>query len=276
MPYRRVISDAALLRSALSALQRRLRAQDGADAIPPTSLAILGRLLRSGVVSASEIAQREGLQPQSLTRALKSLEDDGLIDRWTDEEDRRRSSIAITGKGEALVRGTIRNRVAWLTRAMASRLTPAEHETLRAATPLLERLAGEGEPKKAAEGVFNLIPYAHVADVERSLHFYALLGFIEDGRAEDDGCLHWASMHGRIARAARIMFERAHAPLVAEQQGVLFYCWTDDIASLHARLANEGHAPGPIAHPPHMQDGEFAIDDPDGYRLLVGQVRRSR
>jgi DNA-binding MarR family transcriptional regulator len=276
MSDRRIASDAALLRSALSALQRRLRAQDGADAIPPTSLAILGQLLRSGVVSASEIAQREGLQPQSLTRALKSLEDDGLIDRWTDEDDRRRTSIAITGKGEALLRGTIRNRVAWLTRAMASRLNPAEHETLRAATALLERLAGEGEPKQAADGVFNLIPYAHVADVMRSLEFYALLGFVEDGRVEDGGCVTWASMHGRTARAARIMFERAHAPIAAKTQGVLFYCWTDGIATIHARLTNAGRMPGAIAHPPHMENGEFAIDDPDGYRLLVGQLRRPR
>ena len=78
------------------------------------------------------------------------------------------------------------------------------------------------------------------------------------------------------ARAARIMFERAHGPVVANQQGVLFYCWTDDIATLHARLTSAGCTPGAIAHPPHMEDGEFAIDDPDGYRLLVGQVRRWR
>lgn len=97
--------------------------------------------MRTGVTSASEIATLESLQPQSLTRALKSLERDGLIDRWTDEDDRRRMSIAITPKGEALLRATIRERIFWLARAMATRLKPDEIDTLRAAAAIIERLA---------------------------------------------------------------------------------------------------------------------------------------
>jgi DNA-binding MarR family transcriptional regulator len=122
-------------------LQRRLRAQDPDGGIPPTSLSILARLMRTGVTSASEIAALEALQPQSLTRALKSLERDGLIDRWIDEDDRRRTSIAITPKGEALLRTTIRERIFWLARAMATRLKPEEVETLRAAATIIERIA---------------------------------------------------------------------------------------------------------------------------------------
>ena len=97
--------------------------------------------MRTGVTSASEIAALEALQPQSLTRALKSLERDGLIDRWIDEDDRRRTSIAITPKGEALLRTTIRERIFWLARAMATRLKPEEVETLRAAATIIERIA---------------------------------------------------------------------------------------------------------------------------------------
>jgi DNA-binding MarR family transcriptional regulator len=141
MPPKRLASDAALLRSAVSGLQRRLRAQDDNGNISPTGLGILARLLRTGVANATEIAELEHLQPQSLTRALKSLHDDGLIDRWIDEDDRRRTSLAITPKGEALLRETIRNRIAWLARVMESRLTPDERNTLRAAAPLMERIA---------------------------------------------------------------------------------------------------------------------------------------
>src|SRR3984957_7900135 len=143
MPPKRLASDAALLRSAVSGLQRRLRAQDDNGNISPTGLGILGRLLRTGVANATEIAQLEHLQPQSLTRALKSLHDDGLIDRWIDEDDRRRTSLAITPKGEALLRETIRNRIAWLARVMESRLTADERATLRAAAGLMERIAGD-------------------------------------------------------------------------------------------------------------------------------------
>jgi DNA-binding MarR family transcriptional regulator len=102
---------------------------------------VLARLMRTGVTSASEIAALESLQPQSLTRALQSLERDGLIDRWIDADDRRRMSIAITPKGEALLRATIRERVVWLAHAMAARLTPDEVATVRAAAAIIERLA---------------------------------------------------------------------------------------------------------------------------------------
>jgi DNA-binding MarR family transcriptional regulator len=139
---RSVYSDAVLLRRAVSALQRRLRAQDGSEGIAPTGLSILGRLVRRGVANASEIAQLEHLQPQSLTRALKSLHDDGLIDRWTDEDDRRRTSLAITAKGEALLRETIRKRVVWLGQAMETKLNQSERDTMRAAALLMERITG--------------------------------------------------------------------------------------------------------------------------------------
>jgi len=142
MPPNSLASDAALLRRAVSALQRRLRAQDPDGGISPTGLAILARLMRSGVTSASEIAELETLQPQSLTRVLKSLERAKLIDRWTDEDDRRRTSIAITPRGEALLRTTIRERIAWLAGVMGTRLTAQERATVRSAAKLIERIVG--------------------------------------------------------------------------------------------------------------------------------------
>jgi DNA-binding MarR family transcriptional regulator len=273
----RLASDAALLRSAVSGLQRRLRAQDENGGIAPTSLGILARLLRVGVSSATEIAQLEHLQPQSLTRSLQSLEEAGLIDRWIDEDDRRRTSIAITDKGETLLRGTIRKRVAWLARVMESRLSPDERDTLRAAAVLMERMTGGSDAvARPSDNVFNLIPSVHVADVERSLEFYARLGFVEDGRWEDEGLLVWASMHARTVRAARIMFSLAEAPVEPRAQGIHFYCWTADIVALRQRLIGDGLAPGPIEHPEHMEDGEFHLDDPDAYHVIVGQIRRRR
>jgi DNA-binding MarR family transcriptional regulator len=276
MPPKRLASDAALLRSAVSGLQRRLRAQDDNGNISPTGLGILARLLRTGVANATEIAQLEHLQPQSLTRALKSLHDDGLIDRWIDEDDRRRTSLAITAKGEAILRETIRKRIAWLARVMESRLTPEERDTMRAAALLMERLAGGADPARPSDALFNLIPTTHAADVAASLRFYERLGFVEDGRFEHDGTLVWASMHARTVRAARIMFTRADAPVDPDVQAVYFYCWSDDLTALHARLTADGLTPSRITHPAHMRDGEFRLKDPDGYQLIIGQPRRTR
>src|ERR1700677_1105239 len=228
MPPKRLASDAALLRSAVSGLQRRLRAQDDNGNISPTGLGILARLLRTGVANATEIAQLEHLQPQSLTRALKSLHDDGLIDRWIDEDDRRRTSLAITPKGEALLRGTIRKRITWLARVMESRLTPDERDTIRAAALLMERLAGGADPARPSDALFNLIPTTHAADVAASLRFYERLGFVEDGRFEQTGTITWASMHARAVRAARIMFSCADARVDPDAQAVYFYCWSDN------------------------------------------------
>jgi DNA-binding MarR family transcriptional regulator len=140
MANKRVASDAALLRRAVSGLQRRLRAQDASVDIAPTGLGILGRLMRIGVANATEIAELEHLQPQSLTRSLKSLADAGLIDRWVDEDDRRRTSLAITEKGESLLRDTIRKRVTWLAHVMETRFSQTERDTLRAAAFLMERI----------------------------------------------------------------------------------------------------------------------------------------
>jgi DNA-binding MarR family transcriptional regulator len=129
-----------------------LRAQDDNGNVSPTGLGILARLLRTGVANATEVAQLEHLQPQSLTRALKSLHEDGLIDRWIDEDDRRRTSLAITPKGEALLRDTIRKRIGWLARVMESRLTPDERDTIRAAALLMERIAGGADAARDEDG----------------------------------------------------------------------------------------------------------------------------
>jgi DNA-binding MarR family transcriptional regulator len=129
----------------MAALIRRLRREDGPIGIGPTGLALLGLLLQSGPATASELAAAENLQPQSLTRALRGLEQERLIGRRPDEDDRRRAILWITPKGEDLLRQTMRKRVAWLNAAIEATLSDTERETLRAAADLLERLAAADE-----------------------------------------------------------------------------------------------------------------------------------
>jgi catechol 2,3-dioxygenase-like lactoylglutathione lyase family enzyme len=122
-----------------------------------------------------------------------------------------------------------------------------------------------------------LTAYAHVADVQRSVDFYRLLGLEVQSRHESEGQLVWAL----VARAgtpgdgdAKLMLARASGPVDAGSQAVLFYCWTADVVALHLELAAASVEVGELTHPFYMPAGEFRVEDPDGYVLLVGQLEK--
>ena len=268
-------SDGAILRSAISALTQRLRREDGPTEIGPTGFGLLGLLYRDGPMSSSQLGVLTFAQPQSLTRPLQALEDSRLIARREDKDDRRRAILSITSKGEELFRTTLGKRISWLNR-MLVRLPDDERETLRRAAAIMERLAkGEDTEMVVSDEVFNLIPFTHVANVERSVEFYSKLGFEVDGSKMHGTSLGFASMHSRVMRAGRIMFSKSCEPIEPGKQQVLFYCWTDGLRSLHSRLRDEGLAPGAIEYDERGL-GEFALTDPDGYRIMVAEVRRTR
>jgi DNA-binding MarR family transcriptional regulator len=280
MERQKTVSDGALLRGALSALMRRMRREDdpvkvGDVGIGPTGIGLLALLHQLGPASAGQLAESEGFEPQSLTRPLQALEDAGLIERRVDEDDRRRSILAITDEGAELLRATMRKRAAWLNREM-QQFNEDERATLRDAALLMERLAGRERRESSArvDQVFNLIPFADVRDVRTSIAFYARLGFVVDGEMTQDDELVFASMHAKLSRPARIMFRRACDPIQPKEQRVLFYCWTEELDALHARLTGEGLAPGPIERPEPMREGEFHLTDPDGFCIVVGEVVR--
>jgi catechol 2,3-dioxygenase-like lactoylglutathione lyase family enzyme len=115
-----------------------------------------------------------------------------------------------------------------------------------------------------------MIPMVHVADVQSAIDFYALLGMeVVYTFAPDSGQLSWA--HVRSARA-ELMFTCADAPIVADQQAVLFYFYADDLKSLRERLLSRGVAAAEIGFPFYMPKGETRVVDPDGYLLLIGQA----
>jgi DNA-binding MarR family transcriptional regulator len=228
-------------------------------------------------MSASELAELANASPQALTRPLQALEREDYIGRREDDDDRRRAVLWVTPKGEDFVLRTMRKRVAWLSDAINNKLAEDERTRLREAIGLLERLVDkEGEPLQQSDLVFNLIPFTRVADVDRSVDYYGRLGFVVDGEFIKDGKRQFASMHATKVSASRIFFQCSCAPIDADQQKIFFYCWTDDVVALHARLAKEGYEPGPIESPDHMESGEFTMRDPDGYLIAVGQPKSGR
>jgi hypothetical protein len=124
--------------------------------------------------------------------------------------------------------------------------------------------------------VHSLTPYAHVADIHRSIAFYGRLGLEVQNRHIDDEVLAWAFLStptsDRRAARARLMIAAADRPIDPSKQSVLFYCWTDDARGLHSELESAGIDVGEIEHPFYMRAGEFEVVDPDGYIVLVGQL----
>jgi catechol 2,3-dioxygenase-like lactoylglutathione lyase family enzyme len=121
-----------------------------------------------------------------------------------------------------------------------------------------------------------LTPYAHVADVARSVEFYRRLGLEPRNRHEQDGKLVWAFVTSPAKdpndAGARLMLAQADVPIEPSQQAVLFYCWARDLETLHAELTEAGVEVGEITRPFYMPAGELRLLDPDGYVVLVGRL----
>lgn len=128
-------------RDSVSALARRMRQERPAHGLGLTSASVLSRLDRAGALSPKELAAAEGVLPQSLTRQLASLEENGLITRRPHDRDGRQVLMEITDAGRHLVETDRRMRDAWLAQAITKRLTPVEREILGAANKLLDLLS---------------------------------------------------------------------------------------------------------------------------------------
>ena len=129
---------------------------------------------------------------------------------------------------------------------------------------------GAHRAKPMTAKVTGLIPLAPVADVQRSVNFYKLLGMeIRGSLRNASGGLQWVHLS---CEQADLMLSRASAPVVAGQPAVLFYLYSPDLIALREHLMASGVKVSPITYPEYMPKGEIRVDDPDGYCLLIGQA----
>ena len=129
------------VREAVSRLARRLRQERPPHELGLTSLSVLSRLYRLGPASPSALAAAENVQPQSMTRAVATLVERGLVVREPHPTDGRQTVVTITDAGRVVLEEDRSRRDAWLAGVIDDRLTPVEREFLRAAAKLLEVLA---------------------------------------------------------------------------------------------------------------------------------------
>ncbi len=131
----------ARLHSAISRSARLLR-ETATGGLTPTQLAVLGALLRGGPRQLTELAATERINPTLLSRVVGRLEDEALVVRTPQEQDRRSYLVSITDKGQALAEQIRLERRSALGERL-SRLDPAQVDALVSALPALEALADE-------------------------------------------------------------------------------------------------------------------------------------
>jgi DNA-binding MarR family transcriptional regulator len=78
---------------------------------PAAHFPLLAALDRSGPLSVGELSQAVGVSQPVITRSLRGLEDDGLVQSATSAEDRRVRRVGLSRKGRGLVQRA--QRKAW-------------------------------------------------------------------------------------------------------------------------------------------------------------------
>ena len=102
----------------------------------------------------------------------------------------------------------------------------------------------------------------------RSLEFYAKLGFQANNThtpaGGDEPVWAWLQSGG-----AHLMLSTSEQPVEAKAHAVLFYLYVEDVEAFRQHLRESGVATGSITYPFWAPRGEFRVEDPDGYELMV-------
>ena len=145
-------------RRSVTRLSRLLSATMPKGELSPMKLSALGILHREGPLSASGLASRLGILPQSLTRILADLESEDLLTRGRDARDGREHILKPTAKAVALMRAEGKRRDATVRAVMQSALTPVEIELLFVAAKAINKLADAWSVPDRAKAESEEIP----------------------------------------------------------------------------------------------------------------------
>lgn len=141
--HHQLVELSSRLRAVVSPLERKLR-QQAPDRFTPTQLSVLGAIYRHGPLSLSDLAAGEQLSAPTISKAVASLEDAGVILRIPDPDDRRICRVTVSEVGDRWIQTGRAQRNKWLAERMA-RLTQQDRASLAAAVTLLEQILAEDD-----------------------------------------------------------------------------------------------------------------------------------
>lgn len=111
-----------------------------AAGLTPTKLVVLLTVSRRGPLRLAALAESEGINPTMLSRVTADLVEAGLLERSSDEGDRRAAWVKATAAGKRLAERIRRERTDAMKLALV-RLPDADQEAIVQALPALEELA---------------------------------------------------------------------------------------------------------------------------------------
>jgi DNA-binding MarR family transcriptional regulator len=131
---------AVQLRRSASLLSRRLRPSLQRVGLSPGKLSVLGQLYRAGSLTPTELAERECVKLQSLTRLLAELEAEGDLARENHPFDGRQTLITLTRQGSSRLREAVQHSDTRVSEVIESNLNEEERALLLRACAMLERI----------------------------------------------------------------------------------------------------------------------------------------
>jgi DNA-binding MarR family transcriptional regulator len=139
-PHEADPSDAHELRIAVARLSRRIRTERVATDLGDSQMSVISLLGSHDSLTLTELSELERITPPSMTRTVSQLVDDGYIARTPSADDGRKVLLELTDQGREVAAETRRKRDAWFSHRLEV-LTAKEREQLRAAVPVLRKLA---------------------------------------------------------------------------------------------------------------------------------------
>jgi DNA-binding MarR family transcriptional regulator len=127
------------LHSASIRLLRRVRRRDDESGVTAPHLSALSVLVFAGPRTLGELAEAEQVRPPSITRIVRNLEAEGLVEREPDAADRRVVRVRATARGRKMLEAGRRRRISDLSDRLRG-LDATELETLDRAAALIERV----------------------------------------------------------------------------------------------------------------------------------------
>ena len=129
------------LRVAIGGFRRGAGEAPAAGEFGGPQLAALSRLDRLGPMTTAGLARREQITPQAMGVTIASLEKLGLVERKADDADGRRWILNLTPEGRSAIRSGRNALTERMALALKESFSDEEAQVLRAAAPLIERLA---------------------------------------------------------------------------------------------------------------------------------------
>ena len=127
------------LRPVILQLTRELRREIHSLGVTGGQVSLLVAIKYAPGIGVRELAAQERISPAATSKAVRKLEELGLVDRRELAGDRRRVGLHVSEKGHQVLRSVRSRRTIWLAERLKG-LEPGELARLDAALPTLERL----------------------------------------------------------------------------------------------------------------------------------------